>query len=129
MDGEDKVPTTPDPKDEEAWMVELGFRKDHISKAEPRAYVWEGNSMFINVSQATFFYTICHTALTSFRDEVVEQAIGENETPDWDDEYNMCNTCEFERTDDSKDCLCRIRNKLRERQRKAIQTISERHGI
>lgn len=34
--------------------------------------------------------------------------------PDWDREYGMCNTCDFQPTDDTENCLCIYRNQLRD---------------
>lgn len=38
----------------------------------------------------------------------------ENEIPDWDYEYGMCNSCDFQPTDDTQNCLCIYRNRLRD---------------
>lgn len=37
----------------------------------------------------------------------------QEEVQDWDDGNCFCQKCDFCRTDDSKDCLCVIRNQLR----------------
>lgn len=58
---------------------------------------------------------------SELRDALLEQVIGVDETQEWDEEYAFCERCQLERTDDSKDCLCVVRNKLRAEQRKALR--------
>lgn len=68
-----------------------------------------------------------HTkAITDLITEIRE-AIGQDEKPLWDEESSFCDKCEFERTDDSRDCLCVIRNKLRKKQRAALDHITKKY--
>ena len=41
--------------------------------------------------------------------------IGSDEEQLWDSEYYFCNRCDWQPTDGSKTCLCKVRNKLRKR--------------
>jgi hypothetical protein len=49
--------------------------------------------------------------------------LGRDEIQLWDTEYNMCNKCEFELADDTRDCICVQRNKLRKELREKINEL------
>ena len=45
---------------------------------------------------------------------VLRELVGASDTPDWDYEFDMCNTCDFQPTDNTQKCLCVYRNELRD---------------
>jgi hypothetical protein len=60
-------------------------------------------------------------------EESVMGAIGEDDKQVWDEEAMFCETCAFQPTDTTLNCICIFRNKLRTKQRtqiiKSIETI------
>lgn len=59
-------------------------------------------------------------ALTQIKQIVVE-SLGEAEKPEWDSESWFCNRCDWQPTDGSKTCLCKVRNALRKELRSKWQ--------
>ena len=47
----------------------------------------------------------------------------QDEAQQWDEDCSMCNGCDFQLTDDTKNCLCIVRNQLRATIRTAIKKI------
>ena len=112
--------------DVRAWMVSLGFKQVATHEDQP---LYSQNGMYlIDIEQATFFYTIHHTALTSFRDEVLnagpKNKLGEQShiTKDGFEIWICQEHGEY-------DCNCIGFNVSNDEWRKAIQTISERHKL
>lgn len=97
--------THPNPKDVEAWMLSLGFTSSLFHWRLPL------KDLIVSPEEATFFYTIHHTALTSFRDEVLADVIGA-------DKPNLNGAP-----------LTNYMNRIKREQRKAIQTISRKYLI
>lgn len=60
-------------------------------------------------------------AKKEIKDLIREYLTGE--IPDWDYEYSMCNSCDFQPTDDTQNCLCIYRNKLRDEVKERISTL------
>ena len=52
--------------------------------------------------------------------EVRERVVGEKTSPNFDNEYGYCDSCEFQPTDGTKHCLCYYDEKLRKKQRTAL---------
>lgn len=120
----------PDPKAVTSWIENLGFTLYEFEDddGQQRQSWMKDGAIQIGMKMAAFFYAAHHTALTSFRDEVlaaapVDHLIQEDE--DLGDEYSGAalkhviqeNNIDFGRND------------ANELWRKTIQTISERHGI
>lgn len=112
----------PNPKDVEAWMVSLGFVKGKhgdywiLPNSAPQ--------LSIDMEQAIFFYTIHHTALTSFRDELLA-ASSEIMSAHSIGLAQKALTVEGQK----KNEYARGNNHAIRKWRKAIQTISERHNL
>lgn len=49
------------------------------------------------------------------------QLIGEDDVQIWDEQFWMCDRCDFQPTDDTKHCICYYRNQLRAELRQAIR--------
>ena len=45
--------------------------------------------------------------------DLLYEYVGASDIPDWDNEYSMCNTCDFQPTDDTQNCICVFRNQLK----------------
>ena len=67
--------------------------------------------------------------LVQARKQVVEEVlglIGSDVKQHWDDDDWFCNKCEFQPTDDTKNCICVYQNELRATLREEIQGASEK---
>lgn len=53
--------------------------------------------------------------------KVMLDIVGEDEEQDWDIDENYCMACGHQPTDGSRVCICIFNNKLRAKQRKAIE--------
>ena len=54
---------------------------------------------------------------------IAEEVIGEDDKQLWDTEYGFCDKCAFQPGDNTKNCVCTYRNRLRDKQRKALTQI------
>lgn len=54
-------------------------------------------------------------------DDLLLEVLSEDEKQRWDDDDGFCQECDFTRSDDSKECLCIIRNQLRASMRNVVK--------
>lgn len=99
-------PITPDTNDQ--------FRK------MARRLVYEEKRYGMQYAEETFVKKIL-PVINQYMLDTFMELISSDEQQDWDSEYMMCNRCDFQTTDDSKDCICVYRNKLRGELRKLAQ--------
>lgn len=69
--------------------------------------------------QAVFYDNYRKEAKESIKALMLE-IIGKYEEQNWDDDGGYCITCEFQPSDDTKNCICIYRNQLRDELRKAV---------
>lgn len=72
--------------------------------------------------QAVFYDNYRKEAKESIKALMLE-IIGEDEHQKWDKYYDFCEWCDFQPTDDTQDCVCVFRNKLRAELRKKVEAL------
>lgn len=60
--------------------------------------------------------------------QAMEEVLGPDDKQVWDDEFYMCQRCEFEPSDDTRTCICIYKNNLRSEQRQRIENIMGRES-
>ena len=63
----------------------------------------------------------CLQLITTAYAEAMNEVIGEDVKPDFDDDDWFCQRCSFSPTDGSKDCICKYNNRLKRRQRQRLK--------
>lgn len=63
----------------------------------------------------------CISAAQQEIEALMLDIIGEDEQQIWDEEGSWCEHCEFQPTDDTKNCICIFRNRLRAEQRAKLK--------
>lgn len=109
----------PNPKDVETWLTNNGFSWEEYDYGFVKIKDPNGNRLHIDT--AILLYTIHHTALTSFRDEVLTE-VSESHS-----KFCDLNNKPFKvgtRIVEGGECDCQVKIFS-----KAIQTISERHRL